>query len=184
MLRQPSSPKTLSEGFSLARFPLLEIDRKPIDPLLLRGFALDWNSDLTLIQILNCDLFQLDGYAIIRNSDVKKWRCVPKSDFLARAVRLRKQRPFKPRAVTIGSMKAALASAGAVFPLITVHRERISKQVCYVGKFLRANQRSVTIRAISPQAEWEEEENYSVREITLLEFGGVYERLLQQMATR
>jgi hypothetical protein len=184
MVRRHSTLKTVSDGFTLAGFPLLEFDRKPFEPYPLRGFALAWNADLTLIQVLDSDFFRLNGYAIFRNSDVKRWRSVPKADFVARAVRLQKVHPSKPDAVAIGSMKEALGSAGTAFPLITIHRERIKKAVCHVGKFLRTNQRVMTIQALSPQAEWVEEESYSLREITLLEFGGEYERLLQQMTNR
>ena len=35
---------------------------------------------------------------------------------------------------------------------------------------------------ISPQAQWEEEETYSIKDITLLQFGGVYETLLARLA--
>ena len=40
----------------------------------------------------------------------------------------------------------------------------------------------MTIRSITPQAEWEEEDTYSQRDITLLEFAGVYENLLKALA--
>jgi hypothetical protein len=174
--------KIVSDGFALSGFPLLEFDRRPLDPFPLTGFALAWNDDLTMIHVLNSDFFRLDGYAIFRNSDVKRWRSVPKADFVARAVRLQRVRPSKPDAVAIDSMKEALGSAGTAFSLITIHRERLSRRVCHVGRFFRTNQRVMTIHAISPQAEWDKEESYSLREITLLEFGGEYERLLQQMA--
>ncbi len=42
----------------------------------------------------------------------------------------------------------------------------------------------MAIKAISPQALWEGEESYALNEITLLEFGGEYEKLLQRMAKR
>jgi hypothetical protein len=111
----------------------------------LRGFALAWNADLTLLQVLDSDFFRLNGYAIFRNSDVKRWRSVPKADFVARAVRLQKVRPSKPEAVEIGSMKEALGSAGTAFSLITIHRERIERGVCHVVNFLRTNQRGMTM---------------------------------------
>jgi hypothetical protein len=79
-------------------------------------------------------------------------------------------------------MKDALSSAGAAFPLITIHRERIDPKVCYVGKVQRTSQRATTILPISPQAEWESEERYRLKDITFLEFGGAYEILLARMA--
>jgi hypothetical protein len=69
-------------------------------------------------------------------------------------------------------MKEAVSSAGVVFPLITINCERIEKGVCYIGRMLRTSQRANKILAISIQAVWEEEEIYSLRNVTLLEFGG------------
>ena len=156
-------------------FPLLEFDRAPIDRDVLRGFALGWNTELTLIQVIDHVQFQLNGYAIFRNSDVKRWRSVPTDEFLARAAKLNKLRPSKPAGVRFASMQEAISSAGRAFPLITIHRERIDREVCEVGRLRRTSQRAMTILAISPQAEWEEEERYELRDITLLEFGGAYE---------
>jgi len=71
---------------------------------------------------------------------------------------------------------------GAAFPLITIYRERLKRRVCNVGRLVRLTQRTMTIRSITPQAEWEEEDTYSQRDITLLEFAGVYENLLKALA--
>ena len=87
-----------------------------------------------------------------------------------------------PKLAKLGSMRESAASAGASFQLITIHRERIKKDVCFIGKLVGVNQRAVTIQSITPQAEWEEEECYQFKDITLLEFGGVYENLLGSLA--
>jgi hypothetical protein len=144
--------------------------------------VLDWGPELTLVQVFDTDSFQLDGYAVFRNSDVRRWREIPKADFAARAADFNNVLPSRPKLVTIASMKESAASAGASFPLITIHRERIKKGVCFVGRFVRASQRSITIESITPQAEWEGQENYRLKDITLLEFGGVYENLLSALA--
>jgi hypothetical protein len=47
---------------------LIEFDREPIDPYSLFGFALDWSDEL------NMDTMELNGYSVIRNSDIRKWR--------------------------------------------------------------------------------------------------------------
>ena len=182
IIRRRATFRDEYDGFMLGGFPLVEFDRKPIDAFPLRGFALAWNHELTLIQVLNDDFFRLNGYAVLRNLDVRRWRTFPKDDFRARAVHLQRVHPLSPGGVRIGSMREALSSAGAAFPLITIHRERIKKRVCFVGKFLGASRRTLTIREISPQAEWEQQEDYTIRDITLLEFGGEYEKLLSKMA--
>ncbi len=79
-------------------------------------------------------------------------------------------------------MGMALSSAGSTFPLVTIHRERIKRDSCYVGRLVTRNQRSMTIQHISPDAEWEMKEKFRLADITLLEFGGVYETLLFKLA--
>jgi hypothetical protein len=169
-------------GFEAGGFPLVEFDRKPFDKCPVRGFAIDWNEDLTLFQDFDTELFQLNGWAVLRNSDIRRYRAIPEGDFLARAIHLQKIRPAIPKGLAIGSLREAAESAGAKFPLLTVYRERIKKDVCYVGKFERASQRALTMREISPQAEWEDEETFELRDITKLEFDGTYERLLYALA--
>ncbi len=65
-------------AYTVGGFPLLEFDRRPIDRHHLIGFALSWNSELTLIQPLENNQFLLNGYTVFRNSDVK--RCRPLSE--------------------------------------------------------------------------------------------------------
>jgi len=176
------APESASGGFGLSGFLLLEFDRKPIGRVPLRGFVIEWKADLTLVQIFDNELFVLDGYAVFRNCDVKRWRCIRADEFLARAAKLKRLRLSAPIGVTIDSMSAALSSAGKSFPLITIHQERINKEVCFVGKYLGTTQRALRILSINPEAQWEAEDVYRPKDITLLEFGGTYEILLNRMA--
>lgn len=177
-------PNLIRDAFTANGFPLIEFDRKPIDPNLMTGFALGWNTALTLIQLIEHETFRLNGYAIFRNLDVRRWRPVKSNDFLARAARVHRLRPSRPAAVRIDSLKVAIVSSGTVFPLITIHRERIKRGACHVGKMLRSSQRALTVLSINPQADWEKEETYLFKDITLVQFGGVYERLLFQLAPK
>ena len=172
----------LGSAFTRNGFPLAEFDRRPFDRWPLTAFVLDWGAALTLVQLFDTDSFQLDGYAVFRNSDVRGWRVIPNEDFLARAAAFNKVLPSRPKLVNIDSIKESVASGGASFKLITIHRERIKKDVCYIGKLVRTNQRTITIQSITPQAEWEGQERYRLKDITLLEFGGIYEHLLGALA--
>ena len=169
-------------GFEASGFPLVEFDRNPFDQCPIRGFVLDWNDGLTLFQDFDTELFQLNGWAVVRNSDIRRYRAIPEGDFLARAVRSQKIRPARPKGVAIGSLREAAESAGAKFPLLTIYRGQIKKNVCHIGSFQRASQRTLTVREISTQAEWEDEETFALRDITKLEFDGTYERLLYALA--
>lgn len=144
---------------------------------------LDWGPELTLVvQLFDTDSFQLNGYAIFRNSDVRRWRVIPDEDFLARAAAFNRVLPSRPKLAKLGSMRESAVSAGASFQLITIHRERTQKDVCFIGKLVGVNQRAVAIQSITPQAEWQGQERYQLKGITLLEFGGVYGNLLGSLA--
>lgn len=65
--------------------------------------------------------------------------------------------------------------------MITIHRQRTDRGACYIGRLVRASRRAATIRYITPGAVREGEEPYALKDITLLEFGGEYERLLWRM---
>ena len=86
--------------FETNGFPLVQFNRRPIDRHLLLGFALAWTDDLTLVQVIDDSVFQFNGYAVLRNSDVRRWRAVAKEDFFARAARLNRLRPSMPRRCT------------------------------------------------------------------------------------
>jgi hypothetical protein len=182
MARQKKLPPSLSGAFTRNGFPLVEFDRRPLERWPMRAFVLGWGPELTLVQTFNTDFFQLGGYTVFRNSDVRRWREIAEEDFLARAAAHNKVCPSRPKLANMGSMRELVASAGASFSLIAIHRERIKKDVCYIGKLVRVTQRAVTIQSITPQAEWEGEETYQLKDITLLEFGGVYENLLSALA--
>jgi hypothetical protein len=178
--RRPSDLPVLA--FEANGFPLLEFDRRPIDRDRLAGFALGWNSEFTLLHVYEREQFRLNGYSIFRNSDIRSWRRIAKEELLARAARLHRLRPAIPGGVAISSIGEALSGAGEAFPLITIYRERIKRNVCHVGKFLDANQRSLSIFSITSEAEWESRETYRLKDITLIQFGGAYERLLHKLA--
>jgi hypothetical protein len=182
--RQIQNSAEFQEAFKVDGFPLLEFDRRPVDRHLLIGFVLTWNAKLTLIQPIETEQFLLKGYSIFSNADVKRWRPVSKDDFVARAAVLHKLRPRKPAGVRIASTKEALASVGKAFPLVTIHTERVKRGVCYVGRVLQTSQRALTLLSISPQADWDEEETYLLKDITLIDFGGTYEGLLARMAKK
>lgn len=163
-------------------FRILRFDRKPLEAHPLTGFVLEYNKTHTLVQVYDDRLFQLNGWCVFLNADVRRYWEVQSDDLLARAARLRKLKPVAPDGVSIYNWKDVLTTAGAAFPLITIHRERIRRNTCWIGQFRRASQRSVTIRSISPQAQWEAEETFLLREITMVEFGGAYEELLSEFA--
>ena len=72
-----------------------------------------------------------------------------------------------------------LVSAGRHFPLVTVHREGIDPDVCWIGRVLGIERGRVSLLEITPDATWEEKpESFRLNEITRVNFGGDYETAL------
>jgi hypothetical protein len=66
-----------------------------------------------------------------------------------------------------------------LFPLLTIHRERVDPDVCWIGKIEDIRQGQVSLLEINPDAKWDRKPtSYSLSEITTIEFGGEYERAL------
>ena len=170
-----------AKGFVRSGFPLIQFDRRPIDPHLITGFVIDWNKELTLVHAIEDQTYHLNGYAILRNPDIRRYRVVVVDDFMAKAATLLKLRPSKPE-LGIENWQEVFETAGAASPLITIHRERVDKRCCYVGKVIAVSRRSVTIQHVSPRGEWEDREVFPFRDITRVDAVGAYERLLARMA--
>ena len=80
-------------------------------------------------------------------------------------------------------MADLVRTAGEVFPLIVIHRERIDSEVCWIGKIAEIKKSSFLLKSIDPNAEWDEElTKVSFKDITRVEFGNGYENCLNIVA--
>lgn len=120
-----------------------------------------------------------DGFECFRLKDIRSVAPDPYADFAKAALRLRGQRKPRTPRLDLTSMQTLLASAGALFPLVTIHREKIQPDVCHIGRVVATSDKEVTLLEIDPGAVWEEAtETYSIKQITRVNFGGGYEDAL------
>jgi hypothetical protein len=148
------------------------------------GFVLRVEPDLVLVHRVDPAIV-LDGFQVVRVRDVTDVDdSFGSAAFIERALRLRRQRPCCPKGVGTDSLRSLIASAGKRFPLITLHLERKDKDVCWIGQLAHVDDRHVTIDYITPNAEWDGQERYALRDLTKVEFGGSYEQALAQVAAR
>src|SRR5260370_24556306 len=143
-----------------------------------RGYVLDVGSKFFLIA-LQSDQMRFDGFSCFRVADVKNLSRDPYAAFAEAAFKkLREPSPRKPR-VSVASIEELLLSANRLFPLVTVHREKVDPGVCWIGKIEGIQQRQVALLEIGPDANWDRKPTfYKLSEITSVEFGGEYERAL------
>ena len=146
------------------------------------GFVIGVEGGLVLVHIIDPAVV-LDGFRILRVRDITAVDAsFGSASFLERALRLRRQRPRRPEGVRLDSMCSVIESAGNVYPLITLHREREHRDSCWIGRLVAVDDLRVTIDIINPAAEWDGQERYTLRVLTKIEFGGRYEAALAAVA--
>ena len=167
-------------------FPLVEFDRRPVDPDLLNGWVLEWNSEFTLVQVIEGNKFQLDGYSVFRNSDVKRWRAVEASEFLARAAKLNGLQPrFPPTRVRVGKLAEISFTNCEGVPVVRA-QPRETRQ-----NGVRSWQGSAGESAVFNHSSYlsssrggRSRSRSTCKDITLLEFGSAYVSLLAKWRRR
>ncbi len=143
-----------------------------------RGYILDVGPKFFLMAIQS-DQIRFDGFACFRIADVKNPRLDPYAAFAEAALKkFGEPIPKKPK-VSVANVERLLRSAAKSFPLVTIHRETVRREVCWIGKVEKLSDEKVFLVEINPDATWDEKATpYKLNEITSVEFGGEYERAL------
>jgi hypothetical protein len=126
------------------------------------------------------DEIGLNGFQCFRLKDVTELE-VPHEyrDFVEAALERRGlSRPERPD-VCLSSIEELIVSAGALFDLITIHREDLDPDGCHIGKVVSVTPPFLHLQEITPAAIWETDPiKYRLSEITRVDFGGDYEDAL------
>jgi hypothetical protein len=143
-----------------------------------RGYVLDVGSKFFLLALVS-DRIWFDGFECFRVSDVRDFRPDPYARFTESALRKRGERMPKKPPISVASIGELLLSAGLEYPLVTVHREQVNPDVCWIGRILSIERGRVSLLEITPDATWEDKpDSYRLSEITRVSFGGDYETAL------
>ena len=150
----------------------------------IEGFVLKIGAEWLLVHNLDPEIF-LDGHVALRLRDVRNVKPLASASFTARALQHFGDRPRMPGRVDLTSTRTVIESASRRFPLVTVHVERRNPTVCYIGVPVDINSKTLRLRHITPDADWEKDPiNYPLRDITRVEIGGHYERALLAVGGR
>jgi hypothetical protein len=165
----------LAEAMRLRRF--LRFSRR-FEKSSIRGYVLDIGPRFFLLSLVS-DRIWFDGFECFRIADVKGIGPDPYDAFVESALRQRgERRPKKPR-VSVNSIEDLLLSAGRAFPLVTIHREQVDPDACWIGRVLGVEHGRVSLLEINPDATWDENSTeFKLSEITHVNFGGDYENAL------
>jgi hypothetical protein len=143
------------------------------------GYVLDIGPQFFLIALVS-DGLRLNGFQCYRLSDIRKLQVPDKyARFHEAVLRKRGLRIPKKPPVVVSSLAKLLLTANRAFPLVTVHRERVDRSACWIGRVVGLRKGRVTLLEIGPGAAWDVElETYRLSEITRVDFGGDYEDAL------
>jgi hypothetical protein len=143
-----------------------------------RGYVLAVGRSHFLLALVS-DRVVFDGFECFRIRDLKSIEADPHRTFAEAALKKRGlRRPRTPR-LDLDSTRTILESAGALWPLVTIHREEVAPEVCYIGQVVGTNRTQVALREIGPDATWDQTATaHSLREITRISVGGSYEEAL------
>ncbi len=144
----------------------------------IRGYVLDVGPKFFLLALVS-DRIWLDGFECFRVADISNVVVDPFAEFAEKALQKRGERvPRKPR-VSVRRVDELLVTAGRAFPLITIHRDEVDPDVCWIGRVLGVKRGLVSLLQIDPAANWDRlPEEYRLSEITRVNFGGDYEGAL------
>ena len=152
--------------------------RRRFEDTSVHGYVLAAGSRHFLVALVN-DRLWYDGFECFRLKDVRSIEPDPYASFAESALRLRGQRKPRTPRLNLESMQTLLASAALLYPLVTIHREKVEPDICRIGRIVATNAKEVTLLEIGPGAEWDEAtETYPIKEITRVNFGGGYEDAL------
>ena len=143
-----------------------------------RGYVLDVGPKFFMVALVS-DRIWFDGFECFRVEDVRNVTPDPYAVFVESALQKRRERMLKKPRLSVGSIEDLLLSARRVFPLVTIHREQVDPNACWIGRILGIEQGRVSMLEINPDATWEEKpHSYRLIEITRVNFGGDYETAL------
>src|SRR5438876_3193376 len=111
---------------------LIRFSRRFEDPIVC-GYVLDVGPRFFLLALVS-DRIWFDGFECFRTSDVRDVRPDPYARFAEAVLKRRRERFPRRPPVSLATIETLLLSASRVFPLVTIHREGVDPDVCWIGR--------------------------------------------------
>jgi hypothetical protein len=151
---------------------------RPFDDGYTRGYVLDVGKDFFTMLITD-ETCRFNGFQCLRIKDVRKFRQDPYAHFYVAALEARKQYITRKPRIKLGSVAEILLSVQKESSLVTIYRETVKPDTCWIGKITKMTEREVSMLEIGPDAEWRDKPTtFKLKEITEIDFGGGYEEAL------
>lgn len=141
----------------------------------LEGFVVGIGAQFLLLHTLD-ECFCLNGYSAIRLSDIRGCKSLVKHNRIAeRILKIRGLIPVSLPQVSLANLADLLISANMSYPLVTIFKECIDPEVCYIGKVAEIMTKTIRLVEIDPAAKWLRTRRFRLDDITRVDIGGLYE---------
>lgn len=162
----------------------IELDRRPAVSYADRGFIVDFSDSLILLHNFCPDCFRLNGYTAIRTADVRNYRVFgERSAYPFKAIQHNKVKPEPTPEISLVTLPDLLTSVCNAYPLVTIHRELIFPDECFIGRLAAMTPKTFTLYLLNPEAKWVGTMRFRFSDVTRVDFGGGYEASLMLCAS-
>ncbi len=158
------------------------LNRKPIDEFSLDGFVVGVSKKLLCLHVVDGKTLMLNGYAIMRLSDIRSYR-TDEASFVSRALRLLGRKPITPNAFDLSDWETLLSSVQPHYPLVTISTEKDAPQCIFIGKLVEYSARSVVIEAVGVDGHWDGRQEFAYKDITMVDLDDGYVNALAAVMT-
>ena len=156
---------------------IVRIRREHLEESYVEGYLAGCGPEWFAVEAFD-DAARLNGFCCMRYADVSECDAAPHAAFKEKALVARRT-SRSDFVLDLSSLANLIRSAGAAYPLVTLHGEDANENYCYIGRILSVTERNVRYLYISPGAEWAAEpELFALEAISGVDVGGAYEEAL------
>ncbi len=158
---------------------LVRLWRDRIEDGFVTGYVAGVGPAFFLLHLVDDDI-TFNGFLVLRISDITEVEAPHEfAAFIERALHLRGAGDPEVPTIDLSSIASILESAARSFPLVAIHREDLTTEICHIGRPVAIDDGVLRLQEMSPDAVLDDDpEDYRLGEITRVDFGGGYEDAL------
>ena len=122
---------------------IIRLKRKALEKGHVKGRIVGTSPKLVAVAVVG-PVVRVDGFNVFRRTDISKLVVDPYAKFVGEALRLGGDK-FPRVRPTLASWRALVGWASLLCPLATIHIEKQSPQVCYIGVPTRMTSKALTL---------------------------------------
>jgi hypothetical protein len=158
---------------------LVTVYRDGLTDVWLTGYVAQCGPEWFALDVVDQGI-RYDGVSCLRYADVTDCEApATNAEFAEKALAaLGEKRPHHLE-LDLASLESLLQSAGSLFPVVSLSLEVADLDAVWIGRVESVSRHLAVLRLINPDASWDPEpEEFSLEEITRVDFGSTYERAL------